>query len=121
MTTVIEVKPQSRQLQAPMEAPLGDQVPTLINQRIISTGSNEATIAFNADRAGAVTLKLHPTGAERGSETQINITAVEDLDSPEMPIALSDGVITLNVDNNRRIRLKITAGQDISHLAFTFQ
>ena len=120
-TTVIGAKPQSRRLQAPMEAPLGDQAPILMNQRIISTGSNEATIAFNADRAGAVTLKLHPTGAERGSETQIDITSVEDLDHPEVPIPLSDGFITLNADNNRRIRLKITAEQNISHLAFTFQ
>ena len=120
-TTVIEPKPQSRQLQAPMGAPLGDQIPDLINQRIISTGGNEATIAFNATRAGAVTLKLHPAGAERGSETRIDIVAVEDMDHPEMPIGLSDGVITLNVDNNRRTRLKLTAAQEISHLAFTLQ
>jgi len=120
-TTVIETKPQPRRLQAPLGGTLGDQVPTLINQRIISTGGNEATIAFNATRAGAITLKLHPAGAERGSETRIDIAAVEDLDYPKMPIALSGGVITLDVDSNRRIRLKITTAQDISHLAFTLQ
>ena len=120
-TTVIETKPQSRQLQTPMGVPPGDRIPTLINQRIISTGGNEATIAFNATRAGAATLKLHPAGAERGSETRIDIVAVADVDHPEMPIDLSDGAITLNVDNNRRTRLKITAAQEISHLAFTLQ
>lgn len=121
MTTVIETRPPSRQLQASINGSLGDQVPTPINQRIISTGTNEATVAFNASRTGAVTLKLHPAGGERSSETRIDITAVEDMDDPEMPIALSDGVITLNVDNNRRTRLKITAAQEISHLAFTLQ
>jgi len=121
MTTVIETRPQSKQLQAPMNGSLGDQVPTLINQRIISTGTNEATIAFNASRTGAVSLKLHPAGGERSSETRIDITAVEDMDDPEMSITLSDGVITLNVDNHRRTRLKITAAQEISHLAFTLQ
>ena len=119
--TVIGTKPQSVQLQTGLEAPSGDQTPNLLNQRIISTGSNEATVAFNADRAGTVALKLHPTGAERGTETHIDITNVEDLDHSEMPIALSDGIVTLKVDSNRRIRLKITAAQDIAHLAFTFQ
>ena len=121
MATVIETKPQSRQPQAPLETLLDGQIPTLLNQRIISVGTNEATVAFNATRTGTVTLKLHPAGAERGSETQINITAVEDMDYPEIPIVLSDGAITLNVDSNRRTRLKITAAQDISRLAFTFQ
>ena len=120
-TTVIEAKPQSRQIQTPMDAPLGDQAPALVNQRIIITNAHEATIAFNSTRTGAVTLKLHPAGAERGSETQIDITAVEDIDHPEVPIALSDGAITLDVDNSRRTRLKITAAQDISRLAFTLQ
>ena len=120
-TTVIETKPQSRPLQGPMEALPSDQVPTLINQRIVSTGSNEATIAFNATRVGAVTFRLHPAGAERGSETRIDIVAVEDIDCPDMPIDLSDGVITLSVDNNRRTRLKVTTSQHISHLAFTLQ
>ena len=121
IATVIETRPQSRQLQAPLEVPLDGQIPALLNHRIISTGANEATIAFNATRTGAVTLKLHPAGAERGSETQIDIVAAQDMDHPGMPIALSDGVITLNVDSNRRTRLKITAAQDISRLAFTFQ
>lgn len=119
--TVIETNPQSRHLRAPMEAPLGDHSPVLINQRIISTGGNEAMIAFNATRAGAATIRLHPAGAERGSETRIDIVAAEDVDQQDMAIAVSDGVISLDVDNNRRTRLKITAAQEISHLAFTLQ
>ena len=119
-TTVIGAKPQFVQLQAPMEAASADRAPALLNQRIVSMGPNEATIAFNADRAGAVAIKLHPTGAERGSDTHIDITDVENVDHPEMPIALSDGVVTLNVESNQRVRLKIRAAQDIAHLAFTF-
>lgn len=119
-TTVIGTKPQFVQLQAPMDVASGDRAPALLNQRIVSMGANKATIAFNADRSGSVAIKLHPTGAERGSDTHIHITDVEDIDHPEMPIALSGGVITLNVDGNQRVRLKITAAQDISHLAFSF-
>ena len=119
--TVIETKPQSTQLRTPVETLSGDQAPILLNQRIISTGGNEAMIAFNADRAGAVTLKLHPAGAERSSETRIDITSVEDVDHQGMPVDLSGGVATINVENNQRTRLKITAAQDIASLAFTLQ
>ena len=119
-TTVIGVKPQVLQPQASTEATSGDQFPALLNQRIVSTGRNEATIAFNADRSGEIIIKLHPAGAERGSDAHIEITDVENIDHPEMPIALSDGGVTLIVDSNQRVRLKITAAQDIAHLAFTF-
>ena len=108
-------------LQTPMQVLSDNKVPNLLNQRIVSTGHNEALIAFNADRPGTVVLQLHPTGAERGTESRIDITTVEDIDHPEMPIDLSDGTVTLNVDTNRRTRLKITAAQDIARLAFTFQ
>ena len=118
--TVIGAKPQFVKLQAPMEAASGGRAPTLLNQRIVSTGRNEATMAFNADRAGEIFIKLYPTGAEGGGDTYIEITDVENIDDPEMPITLSDGVVILNVDSNQRVRLKITAAKDIAHLAFTF-
>ena len=120
-TTVIGTKPQSVQLRTPAQKPSGDQAPALLNQRIISTGGNEAVIAFNVDQAGAVTLKLHPTGAERISETRIDITGVEDLDHPGTPVDLSGGVATIKVEDNRRVRLKVTTAQDIANLAFTLQ
>ena len=120
-TTMIGTKPQSTQHRTPAEALSGDQAPILLNQRIISTGGNEAMIAFNVNQAGAVNLKLHPTGAERSSETHIDITSIQDMDHPGMPVDLSGGVATINVENNRRVRLKITAAQDIANLAFTLQ
>lgn len=120
-TTVIVTKPQSMQSRATVETAPSDRHPTMLNQRIISTGSNEAMVAFNVDQAGAVTLKLHPTGAERISETRIDITSMEDLDHPGTPVELSGGVATINVESSRRVRLKITAAQEIANRAFTLQ
>ena len=120
-TTVIETKRRPMRLQAPAETPSGDLDPTLLNQRIISTGGKEAMIAFDVEYAGAVTIKLHPTGAERIGESRIDITAVEDLDYPGTPAVLSGGSATINVGENRRVRLKVTAAQDIANLAFTLQ
>ena len=120
-TTVIETHRQPMRLQTPAETPSGDLAPALLNQRIISTGGKEAMIAFDVEYAGAVTLNLHPTGAERISETRIDITDVEDLDYPGTPAFLSGGSATINVEENRRVRLKVTAAQDIANLAFTLQ
>ena len=120
-TTVIETKRQPMRLQAPAETPSGDLAPTLLNQRIVSIGGNEAMVAFDVEYAGTVTLKLHPTGAERISETHIDITDVEDLDYPGTPAVLSSGSATINVEDNRRVRLKVTAAQNIANLAFTLQ
>ena len=120
-TTVIETKRQPMRLQAPAETPSGNPTPTLLNQRIISTGGNEVMIAFDVEYAGEVTLKLHPTGAERISETRIDIIDVEDLDYPGKPAVQSSGSATINVEENRRVRLKVTAAQDIANRAFTLQ
>ncbi len=120
-TTVIDTRRQPVRPQSPGKTSSGDLAPTLLNQRIISTGGNEAMIAFDVEYAGAVTLNLHPTGAERISETRIDITDVEDLDLPGTPAVLSAGSATINVEENRRVRLKITAARDIANLAFTIQ
>ncbi len=120
-TTVLETKPYSAQHRALMEAKSGHRAPSLRNQRIISTGANLALVAFNVDQAGTVALKLHPTGAERTNETRIDIISVEDLDDPGRPVDLSDGVATIKVEKDQRVRLKVTAAQDIANLAFTLQ
>lgn len=117
--TVIEHKPQNTQFRLRSEMPSGAQIPVLLNQRIISTGDHDAVIAFNADPAGTVTLELQPAGAERGSETRIAIAAVEDLDHPSKQISLRDGCVTINVEDNQRVRIRVTTVQSIANLAFT--
>ena len=119
--TLVEHKPQSVQFRTPAEAPSDTQDPILLNQRIVNIGNHEAVIAFNPDQAGVVTLELQPAGAERGSETRIGIANAEDMDHPGIPVSLSDGCVTLNVENNRRVRLRITTTQSIANLAFTLQ
>ena len=117
--TVIEHKPQNTQFRPRSEMPSGAQIPVLLNQRIISTGDHDAIIAFNADPAGTVTLELQPAGAERGSETCIAIAAAEDMDHPSKQISLRDGCVIINVEDNQRVRIRVTTVQSIANLAFT--
>lgn len=114
---------KGKSLSAPHKAPLseteGTQAPTILNQRIVSTGPNQLVIAFTVDRPGQIAIRLNPVGAERGSETSVQLIEALDLDYPETLINLGDGDIALVAETNRRMRLKVTAAQDIAHLAFT--
>ena len=97
------------------------QSPVLKDQRVVCTGANEAIVGFTAMQSGITTIKLFPTGGERKNDTPLLIIGAENLDCPEEPIEVEEGAITLTTKPNERVRLKITAGQDISRMAFTLQ
>ena len=97
-----------------------DKSPAFKNQRIIVNSNNEAIIAFNNEIAGPITIELHSTGAERSTETRVQIIQAEDIDNPATSITLVEGRVHLEGADSQRIRLKVTAAQDIRNLAFTF-
>ena len=119
-TSIIQSRAPFTQVEEQAELTSRDRLPVLTNQRIIANNNNEATIAFNVDKPGPITVELQPTGAERSSETRIHITNAKNIDEPETSVDVVDGIVHLSPAESKRIRLKITAAQDIRNLAFTF-
>ena len=121
--TTVEIRSGVSSMLRPVAPSLLDErhPPALKDQRVVCTGVNEAVVGFTAMQAGSTTVKLFPTGGERKNDTPLLIISAESLDRPEEPIQVEAGTITLTTKPNERVRLKITAGQDISRMAFTLQ